>query len=119
MERNSWTPELAELRAIEVGLEMAREEGIVPVLVELDCHNAILKLQRQESSRLEIGVRVREIQDQANQLGSVEWWFGRREGNRATHAMAHVRCDWETHEKWAERPPIFLLDLLSNEALAH
>ncbi|CAL1360960.1 unnamed protein product [Linum trigynum] len=26
-ERRSWTPELAELRAIEFGLEMAREEG--------------------------------------------------------------------------------------------
>ncbi|CAL1388734.1 unnamed protein product [Linum trigynum] len=117
-ERRPWPPKLAELRAIEFGLQMV-EENFGAVVVESDCMNAILKLKKMGSSRLEEGVRVREIQEKANQTGPVTWSFGRREGNQAAHFMVHLRWNWDKTEKWVGRSLICLLNCLDSDALAH
>ncbi|CAL1379035.1 unnamed protein product [Linum trigynum] len=44
-EWNQWSPELAELKAIEFGIRMAGRSGINQMVVETDCQTAFLALE--------------------------------------------------------------------------
>ncbi|CAL1384392.1 unnamed protein product [Linum trigynum] len=116
-ERTQWPPELAELRAIAFGVELAEEHNLQMVEVESDCLNAIHQMQAEEMMRLEGGVLAREIKTRAARLGSVRWRFTKRTGNESAHAMAYLNCNWDSTNLWVHRPPLAILSVLEKDGL--
>ncbi|CAL1407620.1 unnamed protein product [Linum trigynum] len=116
-ERKQWPPEIAELRAMDFGLQMVERQGFLPAVVESDCQNSIQKIKGEEDSRMEAGVVARELKERAESLGQIRWSFTKRTGNETAHLLAHSNYNWDSSESWALRPPMFILPHLEKDNL--
>ncbi|CAL1414842.1 unnamed protein product [Linum trigynum] len=111
--RIQWPAELAELQAIKLGLEIAREKDFVTGEIESDCLRAVQQIGREEMSMTEEGVESAEVRELIDTFaGQMQIRFAGRESNKTAHILAHVQCGWDETEIWVSRPPIFLVDQL-------
>ncbi|CAL1400233.1 unnamed protein product [Linum trigynum] len=118
-ERVEWPAEMAELRAMDLGLQLAEKLGQQAVIIESDCQQAVFKLLGEEMTMLEAGSVVEELKEKDRNFGEVKWQFARRACNMAAHNLAHIQCNWDSQEDWVGRPPIFLLAELDHDFLSH
>lgn len=94
----SWHPSIAEALAIQFGLQCAKEENGMQILVESDSHQVISLLQMGSCPRTDLGKVVADILLLSSSFTHVEWSHTRREGNALAHHIAkHVYVETEAH----------------------
>ncbi|CAL1411829.1 unnamed protein product [Linum trigynum] len=116
-ERAQWSPDLAEIRAIQFGFRLKEMHDLRQIVVETDCQTIFLSLKNKGRTRTDAGLLIEEIEMEANRTGSIKWSFARRECNQTTHLLAHTQCSWDAEEFWAGRPPVFLLSILEHDTI--
>ncbi|XP_074287635.1 uncharacterized protein LOC141612782 [Silene latifolia] len=114
--RERWEAEIAEAKAMEFGLQMALQMGIVSIVAESDCKTLVnmLKSGTMPSSYLSnIG---RSILNLASQFNVIEFNFVRRDGNRAVHCMAHLLPLLYITRVWVRMVSDSLSDLVATDS---
>ncbi|CAL1360945.1 unnamed protein product [Linum trigynum] len=114
--RVRWPVELAEAKAMLWGLQLARTHQTQSMLLESDCQTLIQKLNRRETTDMEVAMICDEIREAAEENDIFGWRFWKREGNECAHVMARLRGRAEETEVWIDRPPVCLVTLLSKES---
>ncbi|CAL1388227.1 unnamed protein product [Linum trigynum] len=113
--RIHWEPDLAEAKAIEYGLELARRFSWLEVEMESDCLGVIHTIRREEEGRTELGCLCATLRAQAQDLVKVIRNFTGRGKNQVAHAMAQVEGNWGEKDIWVDNPPIFIVPLLRED----
>jgi ribonuclease HI len=106
-------PERAELLACKMGVELARERGIVRVVLETDCLGAVAKLKGLELDRSMQGPLVEEIKALLGEFEDIRVTHVRRSCNGVAHVLAQLGCKDMVNDVWVDAPPSCIGDLVN------
>ncbi|XP_048492142.1 uncharacterized protein LOC125493157 [Beta vulgaris subsp. vulgaris] len=117
--RAFWTPEIAEAKAIEMGVRMGRRFGLANVVVESDCLHVITRLQKTSFYLSDLDNVLSSIFSSSSHFLSLVWSHVKRDGNFVAHHLAKlvpfgVEQIWENHAP-REVAPYLLMDNLSRD----
>ncbi|XP_048489794.1 uncharacterized protein LOC125491744 [Beta vulgaris subsp. vulgaris] len=117
--RAFWTPELAEAKAIILGIRLGKQFGLQDVVIESDCQVVIRRLGKNASSLSELDVFLHDIFSSCVYFKSISWSHVKRDGNFIAHHLAKIipfgnEQIWENHVP-SEVAPYVLMDKLSLE----
>ena len=106
-----------EAKALEAGMQFARDVGIQEFILESDSLVLIRSLMGLSSPPSSVALVVQGFLEFCGEFHSVSFSHVRRQGNRLAHFLAkHVKSivDFPT---WLEKSPWFLEQALSNDVL--
>ncbi|KAK8532151.1 hypothetical protein V6N12_053597 [Hibiscus sabdariffa] len=100
-------PEMAEVKACEQAILLARDLGFRKVIIEGDALNVISKLNSLVEDRSDISAIVKNIQDVRKQFQIISFVHVRRRCNRVAHILAKDYGSATTHMVWIEQVPSY------------
>jgi ribonuclease HI len=106
-------PERGELLACRRAVEIARDAGVLKLVLETDCAGAVTKLKNPEMDRSIHGPLVEEIKEMLQQFEASSIVHVRRHSNGVAHGLAKRGCRNKVSENWMGCPPGFVMNLLS------
>lgn len=101
-------PLLAELLAVRMAVSMALDQRLNKVIIELDCAEAVKKLNCNEFDRLLVGPLVQEIKGMCLCIFQIKFVWCCRDANMCAHVLAKAGCNVGASELWMESPPPML-----------
>ncbi|XP_010693930.1 uncharacterized protein LOC104906811 [Beta vulgaris subsp. vulgaris] len=115
--RAHWTLELAEAKAITMGIHLGKRFGLQDVVLESDCQVDINRLAKNVSNLFDLDVFLYDIFSSCSSLSSIVWSHVKRDGNFVAHHLAKIipfgdEQIWENHVP-SEVEPYILMDKLS------
>ncbi|XP_010666976.2 uncharacterized protein LOC104884079 [Beta vulgaris subsp. vulgaris] len=117
--RAFWSPEIAEAKAIEMGVRLGKRFGLVNVVIESDCLTVINRLQKTSFYLSDLDNVLSNIFSMSSNFHSLGWSHVKRDGNFVSHHLAKlvpfgVEQIWENHFP-SEVAPYILMDNLSHD----
>ncbi|KAK8600507.1 hypothetical protein V6N13_059707 [Hibiscus sabdariffa] len=108
-------PEMAEVKACEQAILLARDLGFRKVIIEGDALNFISKLNSLMEDRSDIGAIVKNIQDVRKQFQIISFVHVSRRCNRVAHILAKDYGTTTTHMVWIEQVPTYVEEAVEDD----
>jgi ribonuclease HI len=106
------SPEEAELRACEKGMDLIKRLKLKNVVLELDCAAVVAKLNSVEVDRSSQGLLIEKLKRVLRDVNGHEIKWARRTANTVAHKLAQEGCGIVCNKSWFLFPPSCIKDAL-------
>ncbi|XP_057249939.1 uncharacterized protein LOC130591058 [Beta vulgaris subsp. vulgaris] len=114
-----WAPEVAEAKAIALGLKLGKRYGLQEIIVESDCQVVINRLSKSALFLSDLDLVLHDIFSLCSSFSSLSWSHVKRDGNFVAHHLAKlfpfgVEQVWENHYPVEVAPYVLVDNLVLN-----
>ncbi|XP_048503165.1 uncharacterized protein LOC125498893 [Beta vulgaris subsp. vulgaris] len=114
-----WAPEVAEAKAIALGLKLGKRYGLQEIIVESDCQVVIHRLSKSALFLSDLDLVLHDIFSLCSSFSSLSWSHVKRDENFVAHHLAKlipfgVEQVWENHYPVEVAPYVLVDNLVLN-----